>query len=124
MKKWKCTVCGYVHTGEEPPEKCPVCGADRSKFIELIEEVPPQDEPGKETPSEPTAEQPFSEPTNDAISDLREKDIPQAARTVFLKYYDVVTGLMVKYHAHPITVHIPNGVLPVAVLFLMLSMLF
>ncbi len=31
---------------------------------------------------------------------------------------------MVKYHAHPITVHIPNGVLPVAVLFLVLSMLF
>jgi hypothetical protein len=31
---------------------------------------------------------------------------------------------MVKYHAHPISVHIPNGVLPVAVLFLGISMLF
>ena len=25
MKKWICTVCGYVHEGEEAPEECPVC---------------------------------------------------------------------------------------------------
>jgi len=23
--KWKCTICGYVHEGTEPPEKCPCC---------------------------------------------------------------------------------------------------
>ena len=23
MKKWVCTVCGYVYEGEQPPEKCP-----------------------------------------------------------------------------------------------------
>ena len=23
--KWKCSVCGYVHTGTEPPQKCPCC---------------------------------------------------------------------------------------------------
>ncbi len=23
--KWKCSVCGYVHEGKEPPEKCPCC---------------------------------------------------------------------------------------------------
>ena len=33
MKKWKCSVCGYVHTGEEPPEKCPVCGAPKEMFV-------------------------------------------------------------------------------------------
>ena len=22
--RWICSICGYVHTGEEPPEKCPV----------------------------------------------------------------------------------------------------
>ena len=27
MKKWVCTVCGYVWEGENPPEKCPQCGA-------------------------------------------------------------------------------------------------
>lgn len=35
MKKWKCTVCGYIHIGDEPPEKCPVCGAPKEKFIPL-----------------------------------------------------------------------------------------
>ena len=23
MKKWVCTVCGYVHEGDTAPEKCP-----------------------------------------------------------------------------------------------------
>ena len=37
MKKWECTVCGYIHVGEEPPEECPVCGADSTKFKEVLE---------------------------------------------------------------------------------------
>lgn len=34
MKKWICTVCGYVHEGETAPEFCPVCkvGADKFKL--------------------------------------------------------------------------------------------
>lgn len=32
MKKFVCTVCGYVHHGEEAPEKCPQCKAPREKF--------------------------------------------------------------------------------------------
>ena len=23
--KWKCSKCGYIHEGEEPPEECPSC---------------------------------------------------------------------------------------------------
>jgi rubrerythrin len=23
--KWKCRMCGYIHEGTEPPEKCPTC---------------------------------------------------------------------------------------------------
>ena len=34
-KKFICTVCGYVHEGDEAPEKCPLCGAAKSKFKEL-----------------------------------------------------------------------------------------
>ena len=34
MKKWVCTVCGYVHEGEQPPEFCPVCKAPAEKFKE------------------------------------------------------------------------------------------
>jgi rubrerythrin len=35
MKKYVCTVCGYVHVGDAPPEKCPQCGAPASKFKEM-----------------------------------------------------------------------------------------
>ena len=34
MKKWVCSVCGYVYEGENPPEKCPQCGVPGSKFTE------------------------------------------------------------------------------------------
>lgn len=34
-KKFICTVCGYVHEGDEAPEKCPICGAPKSKFKEM-----------------------------------------------------------------------------------------
>ena len=33
--RWICTVCGYVHTGDEPPEKCPVCGQPASVFKKM-----------------------------------------------------------------------------------------
>ncbi len=38
MKKWVCTVCGYVHEGDTPPESCPVCKVPASKFKEQSEE--------------------------------------------------------------------------------------
>lgn len=34
MKKFVCSICGYVYEGEVPPEKCPVCGAGSEKFNE------------------------------------------------------------------------------------------
>lgn len=34
MKKFKCTVCGYIHEGAEPPANCPQCKAPREKFVE------------------------------------------------------------------------------------------
>ncbi len=32
---WRCSVCGYVWDGEEPPDKCPKCGAPREKFVKV-----------------------------------------------------------------------------------------
>ena len=37
MKKWVCSVCGYVYEGENPPEFCPQCKAPASKFTEMKE---------------------------------------------------------------------------------------
>ena len=39
MKKFVCSVCGYVHEGDSAPEKCPICGAPASKFVEQGEEM-------------------------------------------------------------------------------------
>ena len=36
MTKWRCTVCGYIHEGSEPPEVCPVCGVPK-EFFEKVE---------------------------------------------------------------------------------------
>lgn len=35
--KWKCTVCGYIHEGDEPPEECPVCGSPKEVFVLMDE---------------------------------------------------------------------------------------
>ena len=34
MAKWVCSVCGYVHEGDEPPKECPTCHAKPEMFKE------------------------------------------------------------------------------------------
>ena len=34
MKKYVCTICGYVHEGDSAPELCPICKAPAVKFNE------------------------------------------------------------------------------------------
>ncbi len=36
MKRYICTVCGYVHEGESAPKECPVCRQPGEKFREEI----------------------------------------------------------------------------------------
>ena len=38
MKAYVCKICGYIHFGEEAPERCPQCGAKKDKFEEKVEE--------------------------------------------------------------------------------------
>ena len=37
MKKYVCTVCGYVYEGESLPEdyRCPICNAPAEKFVKI-----------------------------------------------------------------------------------------
>ena len=111
MKKWRCTVCGYIHEGEEPPEICPVCGADRSKFVEIVAE-----ENGEKK----------SKTKIDSLEPETEANVADAPGTTLdpLSKYDRIYQLMVKHHVHPISVHIPNGLLPVSVLFIFLAVIF
>ncbi|NFI93124.1 NADH peroxidase [Clostridium botulinum] len=44
MKKFVCTVCGYIHEGDTPPEICPVCKVGADKFIEMKDDMAWADE--------------------------------------------------------------------------------
>lgn len=33
---WRCRVCGYLCGRDSPPDKCPICGADRDRFERFI----------------------------------------------------------------------------------------
>lgn len=101
MKKWECTICGYIHEGENPPDECPVCGADSNAFIEVTEQAAP------ETPEEDTAEKRQDE----------EKPVPETL-------LEKATALILQFHLHPITVHTPNGIIPFAFILLILTPVF
>jgi len=105
MKKWECTVCGYIHEGEEPPDECPVCSADKSMFVEVIGETAPAEQAGGEQGAT-AAPQPAAQPT------------------MLRKLHALAGELIVKHHLHPIMVHTPNGILPMALVFLLITVVF
>ncbi len=37
MAKWRCTVCGYIYEGENPPAECPTCHVGSEKFVKVEE---------------------------------------------------------------------------------------
>jgi len=37
-RKFKCTVCGYIHEGDEAPAICPKCKQPKEKFVEIFDE--------------------------------------------------------------------------------------
>lgn len=37
MKRFVCSICGYVHEGDEAPERCPQCKVKADKFKEMVE---------------------------------------------------------------------------------------
>lgn len=110
-KQWKCLVCGYIHTGPEPPHTCPICGADKSQF------VPVEDAPAKRPETGHAA-------TPDRISSATaevhaQTTIARTRHSIF--QLSARMELITRLHGHPIAVHIPNGVLPLSVLFTLIA---
>lgn len=97
MRKWECTICGYIHEGDEPPKECPVCGAGPEYFKEIIEKE-------GETLTEHVVQP-------DGIEDGGKQEKAGG-----------LAALVMKHHLHPIAVHTPNGVLPLAVVFLFIAL--
>lgn len=108
MKKWECTVCGYIHEGDEPPDECPVCAADKSMFVEVVEQA---------AAAEPAATaEPAASPTAPAQ--------PAGKQGLPATLLAFATTQILRHHLHPIMVHTPNGIVPMAVIFLFIAALF
>jgi uncharacterized membrane protein len=82
-----------------------VCGADRSQFVEITD----------------TGEKTFDQgiPQKSSLPDL--SPTPEATPANLL---DIVNNLMIKHHLHPISVHVPNGMVPAIAVFIFLAALF
>jgi rubredoxin/uncharacterized membrane protein len=102
MKIWQCSVCYYIHRGDTPPDKCPICGVGANKFREIDEASIPEKRP-KRRQQKPKADK---------------------TRTIEENSFEKIKSLMVKHHAHPVLVHTPNGLLPVAVILWVLAWIF
>jgi rubredoxin len=94
-KRWRCTVCGYIHEGEGPPEICPLCGASSDKFELLAEE--PEQAPSFQAPQA----KPVPAPASGLLREMVETFMP-----------------------HAVAAHFPNALLPTLALFLTLCLLF
>lgn len=53
LKRWRCTVCGYIHIGAEPPMNCPNCGSPREKFVEIVDKKSDESEGAENKDDEP-----------------------------------------------------------------------
>ncbi len=125
MKYWQCSVCKYIHQGDTPPEKCPICGVDSSKFIEIDEasvpqKTPPEKQMEKKPPAAVTVKKPPESKLKQAAAQEPKKENVQKGKIKF----EQIKSLLVKHHAHPVSVHTPNGLLPAAALLLVIAWLF
>ena len=87
MKVWQCSVCKYIHKGEKPPDRCPICNVPASKFKEIK---------AKKAPASETKE----------------------------SFLNKIFSMLIKHHAHPVSVHTPNGILPAAVVLWIAAWIF
>ncbi|MBT8360827.1 MAG: rubredoxin-type Fe(Cys)4 protein, partial [Deltaproteobacteria bacterium] len=86
MKKWECTICGYIHEGDEPPESCPLCGAGPEYFKEVVEEA-------KQSAPQPSSAKNGAAETDSAALQQESSDAAPSG----------LTALILKFHLHPIT---------------------
>ena len=117
MKKWKCTICNYIHNGDEPPAKCPICGAPASAFVDISD---PEEVPAPEPAAAAEADASEKIEPAEATQPVEAEPVSPFKDSRYRRLFDMMT----KFHGHPISVHIPNGLLPVTILFIILSAFF
>ncbi len=116
-KLWRCTICGYIHKGNEPHDKCPVCGADKSRFV-LVEE----NRTAKQVPVE--YQQTTQRKSRQSIRASRTDPVSLSPLSRLANVNLTLSKFLTEFHGHPISVHIPNGVLPLAIFFTIIAIIF
>jgi len=107
LKRWRCSVCGYLHTGDTPPEVCPVCGVGSEKFV-LIEESAPSSEPVVATEANPKEDEPPE------VKAPEDKPAPS-------KIMNFIGEMQASFKPHPVMAHFPNALIPTLGLFLAIT---
>lgn len=101
-RTWKCTVCGYLHQGDQAPEPCPQCNSPKDRFI-LYEKLT---EPLEKSVKAAFTGEAKASARNSAFADAADRDeFPQVARLFravadaerihaagYLKYLEGVVG--------------------------------
>ncbi|BHH82507.1 rubredoxin-like domain-containing protein [Desulforhopalus sp. 52FAK] len=108
-KRWRCTVCGYIHEAETPPEKCPLCGADKSLFVEIDADGNVIGGGEEDVSGEGSV--------SSSGTGVEDSQVPAT-------FFDTIAKLVLKFHLHPIHTHFPNGILPAMVAFLAIGIFF
>lgn len=148
LTKLRCTVCGYIHNGETPPEECPICGDGKEKFVPFeqeetaVEPVAKRSENGEERfwkctvcqyiheGEEPPAKCPICGAGAEAFVEVDASgnllDGEEEEPVVVEKkggFFSSIEKIILNFHLHPIMAHFPNGILPVVVIFLMIGVI-
>lgn len=97
QRRWRCTVCGYIHTGDAPPEVCPVCGVGSEKFVAI-----------NETASATESAVP--------MEDKGQPNQPPQSKTM-----SFIDEMKASFKPHPVAAHFPNALIPTLGLFLAMT---
>jgi uncharacterized membrane protein len=89
---------------------------DASKFVEIDEASIPKKSPKKMPPKIKTA--PAESGPDKSRSQATQAPPPAE------KGFEKITSLLIQHHAHPVSVHTPNGILPAAVIFWLIAWIF
>ena len=128
-RQWYCTVCRYIHTGDSPPDTCPVCKKPWTAFVphEEGQEHPPPARPAKKpAPHKEKANRwrcvvcnyihEGPQPPDICPVCGKGKEFFQAETDSPEHHHEGLSGLIEKLHLHPVSAHMPNGALPLALL--------
>lgn len=90
MNQFKCIVCGYIHAGDEAPDRCPICKASSEKFTPYLNE---ENENGS------VCGNIFDilETAHEAVKRITHIKTPEI---IFETYY-FLPGQSIDYHKHP-----------------------